>query len=200
LNLATTGCVRPKSRRSRNSPKGDHRAYNFTPWTGCIANYCRTGDHCETYFARYRCALSMAQFSVTGGARVGWRHASWPFAKLTVSETGLRISAFFLGSYSFASGEVVSLNLIGSIPFLSSASGIQIVHNRSDYSSNISFWVLGSAEKLLARIHEAGFSGTAAASSAIPISKAYRTINALAVIVAVVAILFFVLTQCVGKP
>jgi hypothetical protein len=103
----------------------------------------------------------MAEFSVTGGMRVGWLHATWPFARLTVSETGLRLSGLMSGSYSFAPGEVVSLDRIG-IPFLSSA--IQIVHNRADYPSKIIFWGIGSTEDLLARIRETGFTGTALAA------------------------------------
>jgi hypothetical protein len=142
--------------------------------------------------------LPMAEFSVTGGARVGWGRATWPFAKLTVSQTTLRLSVFMLGSYSFASDEVVSLNRVGSIPSLSS--GIQIVHNRSDCPPMIAFWCRGVPEKLPVRIHEVGFSGTAVASSAIPVSKSYRLINALGVIVAIGAVLIALLPQCVGKP
>ena len=141
--------------------------------------------------------LPMAEFSVTGGARVGWGRASWPFAKLTVSQTSLRLSLLMLGSYSFAPGEVVSLNRIGSVPLLSS--GIQVVHNRSDYPPMITFWCPGGPEKLLVRIHEAGFSAKGDASSAIPVPKSYRMINALGFIVAVVAVLYALLPQCSGK-
>jgi hypothetical protein len=67
------------------------------------------------------------------------------------------------GSYMFTPEEVVSLERFGRIPFLSS--GIRIVHNRFDYPAKIIFWCLGSVNKLLARISEAGFRGVAPAES-----------------------------------
>jgi hypothetical protein len=110
----------------------------------------------------------MAQLSVTGGMRAGWNYLSWPFARLTVSEAGLCLSGFMSGTYSFVPGEVVSLERVSMIPFLSSA--IQIVHNRSDYPPKIVFWVQGSTARLLARIRETGFEATAPISSAIRVS------------------------------
>lgn len=101
------------------------------------------------------------EFTARVGARVGWTRASWPLASLTVSKTGLRLSA--LGTYVFTPSEVVGLERVG-IPFV--LSGVRIVHSRADYPENIVVWYLGSADRLIARIGEAGFHGTAPVTSA----------------------------------
>jgi hypothetical protein len=95
----------------------------------------------------------VSEVSFTGGARVGWVNASWPFARLTTSAAQLTLST--LGKFEFSPQQVVSLELHGSIPVLSS--GIRIVHNRTDYPERIIFWCIGSREKILAQIHGAGF-------------------------------------------
>jgi hypothetical protein len=107
-------------------------------------------------------SMNTGEISVTGGANVGWLHASWPFAQLTVSATHLKIS--MMGTYDFTPDQVVSLERYGSIPIL--ASGIRINHNRQDYPPKFIFYTLGSSTKLLAKIAETGFSPKAPATSA----------------------------------
>lgn len=95
----------------------------------------------------------MSDISFTGGSRIGWVNATWPFAKLTVSANRLTLSS--LGSYDFTPSQVVSIERYGSIPLVSS--GVRINHNRSDYPEKIVFWYLGSVAEVLAQIQQCGF-------------------------------------------
>ncbi|HYA63828.1 MAG TPA: hypothetical protein VED66_11545 [Candidatus Sulfotelmatobacter sp.] len=105
----------------------------------------------------------METISAIGGSRIGWVNATWPFAKLVVSSTHLRLATNFLDTYDFLPSEVVSLESYGLVPFF--ARGIRIVHARPDYPPKIIFWYLGNPEALLERIRGAGFLPTAPASS-----------------------------------
>jgi hypothetical protein len=57
-------------------------------------------------------------FKITGGARVGWISASWPFAELSAGPDKLTISIGMLGTYSFAPDEVLALERYAIIPVL----------------------------------------------------------------------------------
>ena len=105
-----------------------------------------------------------AVFSTTGGARIGLVNATWPFARLAVSPSLLRLSSL-LGVYDFSPSEVVSLQPYGSIPLFSR--GIRITHARAEYPAKIIFWYLGNPESVLRRISDAGFLPSAPASAEI---------------------------------
>lgn len=106
----------------------------------------------------------MADFSAIGGARVGWVNVTWPFARFTVSARRLVLSGL-IGRYEFLPDQVASIERSGSIPVLSS--GLRIVHTRSDYPAKVIFWCMGNPDKMLARIHQAGFLPVAPRSAAI---------------------------------
>ncbi|OFW19942.1 MAG: hypothetical protein A3H27_05695 [Acidobacteria bacterium RIFCSPLOWO2_02_FULL_59_13] len=96
----------------------------------------------------------------TGGAQVGWVHASWPFAKLTASAHELSLSATLLGSYKFSPDQVAALEAHGSIPIL--GSGVRIVHTVQNYPEKIVFWCPGSPKRLIEKIIALGFHPRAA--------------------------------------
>lgn len=95
------------------------------------------------------------KLSVTGGVRIGWANASWPFAKLSVSESTLSVKASVLGAYKFAPDEIVALEAYGTIPII--GRGIHIVHSRTDYPETIIFWCFGNPDNLLNDIQAVGF-------------------------------------------
>jgi len=52
------------------------------------------------------CLTQMNQFQLTGGARIGMLHASWPFATLTVTNERLDLNASLIGTYSFTADQL----------------------------------------------------------------------------------------------
>ena len=96
-----------------------------------------------------------APLEVTGGARIGWVNATWPFAKLSASAKQLSISGSLIGRYSFSPEQVAALEPYGSIPVL--ASGVRIVHTVQAYPDKIIFWCFGSPKRLIERITALGF-------------------------------------------
>lgn len=99
---------------------------------------------------------SAKESSFRGGARIGWVNASWPFAKLTVSAGRLAITS--LGSFEFSPSQVISIEPHGSIPLL--ASGIRVIHNRTDCPEKIIFWCTGNRDSVLRAITQNGFMPT----------------------------------------
>ena len=96
-----------------------------------------------------------AGLKVTGGARIGWVNATWPFARLAASHDELCISGMLIGSYKFKPSEVVALEPYGSIPLI--GRGIQILHSNASYPGKMIFWCFGSPERLIDRIRDLGF-------------------------------------------
>ena len=104
------------------------------------------------------------EISVIGGARIGIVNATWPFARLVATSTGLSVTTL-LDPYDFRPSDVVSLERYGSLPLFSN--GIRIVHSRPDYPAKVIFWCFGNPDQLIARIRETGFMPIAPANSRI---------------------------------
>jgi hypothetical protein len=102
-------------------------------------------------------------FTTTGGARVGWTNATWPFAQLSATADRLTISIRLLGTYSFTPDQVSAVERYTMIPVL--GWGIQIRHCRVDYPQRVIFWCLGSPDTLVRGISNAGFLPAASSSA-----------------------------------
>jgi len=148
----------------------------------------------------------MNEVTRTGGARVGWVNATWPFAKLIATAETLKLDVSFIGKYEFHKGQIINIRKYGFIPIL--ASGIKIEHNVGLYPKNIIFWTLGSATKLIASIEQTGLLIADSKSNTHPTPKKNGfPVKMLPVIVAVVIwnLLFladqnFFLNQTPNKP
>ena len=97
-------------------------------------------------------------YAITGGARVGWLNASWPFARLSANSEQLTISIRLLDTYRFAPDQVSSIQRYVMIPFL--GWGVQIHHSVADYPQRIIFWCLGNPNRVLQGIRDSGFMPT----------------------------------------
>jgi hypothetical protein len=104
-----------------------------------------------------------AEFEATGGARVGWVNATWPFAKLTASPHALSLEIGLVGDYTFRPDQVVALSAYTMIPLL--GWGIRIEHRVAHYPARVIFWSFGRPDSLLTRIREAGFQPQAQTST-----------------------------------
>jgi hypothetical protein len=101
----------------------------------------------------------MDQVSFTGGARVGWVNATFPFAKLACSREKIELDTF--GRYEFTPDQVVSFGTYGSIPLF--ANGLRIHHNRLDYPELVVFWCMGRRDRVVEEIRQTGFVPSGAA-------------------------------------
>jgi hypothetical protein len=89
----------------------------------------------------------------TGGARLGWVNATWPFGRLSISSGRLTIALAFAGRYTFAPSEVSRLERCGL-----AANGLRIVHTRADCPDTIIFWCGGGrVQRVLDAATRAGF-------------------------------------------
>jgi hypothetical protein len=91
-------------------------------------------------------------FAFTGGARLGWVQATWPFGRLSISPAQLTISLAFVGRYTFAPSDVARLEQCGI-----ASNGVRIVHTRSDYPETVIFRCGGRVQRVLDAAIRAGF-------------------------------------------
>ncbi|TDR20468.1 hypothetical protein [Marinicella litoralis] len=83
----------------------------------------------------------------TGGARINFFNATWPFAKLRLEENGLTLNVVMKGTFNFPRARISAIRKRGIIPFFSD--GIQIEHDIDEYPDWIVFWCLGKRDKIL---------------------------------------------------
>jgi len=93
--------------------------------------------------------------SCTGGARIGWVNATWPFARLTASRDTLVINATVIGRYTFTPEQVVSIEKYTILPVF--GWGLRIHHTVPTYPKKIVFWCFGSPNALIESIFQTGF-------------------------------------------
>jgi hypothetical protein len=103
--------------------------------------------------SRYR--IVTAKDYLTGGARIGFFNATWPFAKLRANNGQVTLNVMFSGEYLFPENSVVEIRRYCDIPFF--GWGVRIHHTISDYPQKIVFWYLGYPETVLAFLSASGF-------------------------------------------
>jgi len=94
-------------------------------------------------------------FSETGGARIGWFNATFPFARLNTAVDHLTLKVLLAGTYTFAPNQVVSLERYGLVPYI--GWGVRINHTVSKYPVKIVFWCAGNPDNLIRKITGTGF-------------------------------------------
>ena len=99
--------------------------------------------------------MTDSEIFLTGGARVGFTSASWPFVRLRVKKDKLQLLGTMLGDLNFTKDDVLSIEPIRIIPKL--AQGIRIIHNVEDYKKKIIFWTWRNPKTLIAEITNIGF-------------------------------------------
>ena len=98
----------------------------------------------------------MTPFIQRGGARIGasfWGafNATWPFAKLTVEESGIQVSVLFR-RYSFSPASVRRLSTYSGV----FSRGLLVEHTVADYPPFVLFWSFALPE-LTAALQQRGF-------------------------------------------
>ena len=80
-----------------------------------------------------------------GGARIGMFNASWPFARLTLSEEMLLLKVLWV-TYALKKEEVSRLEPFNGL----FSSGVKIVHSTARLNPHAVFWSFDSGEVLTA--------------------------------------------------
>ncbi|CAN5458057.1 hypothetical protein BH09VER1_BH09VER1_55490 [soil metagenome] len=96
-----------------------------------------------------------SEATLTGGARIGWFNATWPFAKLQATPDQLTLKVTFSGTYVFPISSVIAVHKFVHIPFI--GWGIRIEHTLPEYPAHIVFWYLGFPSTVLLFIEQRGF-------------------------------------------
>lgn len=94
-------------------------------------------------------------YKLTGGARIGFSNATYPFADLYVDKNVLKINASIIGNFIFKPENIVSIESYSLIPII--AQGIKITHNIPNYNSKIIFWTFKEPNAVLEEIRNTGF-------------------------------------------
>ena len=92
------------------------------------------------------------EFTQIGGVRLDMTNATWPFAKITVSEKNIKLKILFK-EYSLKKEDVIGLRKYNGL----FSTGLLIEHNKSAYPHHIVFWTFGF-KKLKTNIEKIGFS------------------------------------------
>lgn len=94
----------------------------------------------------------MDQIEETGGAKIGFCKATWPFAKLLVNKNELQLNASMIGNLYFRPSDIISIEPSSFF----SGNGIKINHRVSGYNEKVMFLTSGSRD-LIKQIEGTGF-------------------------------------------
>ncbi len=98
----------------------------------------------------------MNDLNTTGGARIGWKRASYPFASLKLNNGVLELDAGLIGKYIFLPGDVISIGRYLMPGF--GKEGIRIYHNVAGYNETVVFRSLKlSGNDIIKMIEATGF-------------------------------------------
>lgn len=97
----------------------------------------------------------MNELKETGGARIGWTNASWPFAKLHVTNKTLTLNATILGKFVFTKSDIDSIEVYSKFGIF--MKGIKINHFVKGYRETVIFWTFKDPQQLINAIRQTGF-------------------------------------------
>lgn len=98
-----------------------------------------------------------------GGARVGFKNASWPFARLTMSKKELRLTVKLIGRYHFSPHDIEQVEVVNFLPLV--GKGIRLRHSVEDYPAKLIFWTLSDPRVIADKIQKAGFGMTSTSTN-----------------------------------
>lgn len=97
----------------------------------------------------------MRELHLSGGTKIGWVKASFPFGRLVVTHDTLTITAPFAKKLLFTPADVISIEPYGIIPVL--GQGIRIHHHRKDIQSKVVFYAFRRPDTIIEQIRHTGF-------------------------------------------
>jgi len=97
----------------------------------------------------------MDKYESTGGARIGMANASFPFAKLKVTNNKLELNVSMIGNLVFSPADIVSIEPYQQIPII--GRGVKINHSVSNYKEKVIFWTFGNPKEVIDEIRKTGF-------------------------------------------
>ncbi|MFT4666407.1 MAG: hypothetical protein ACI8YQ_005155 [Polaribacter sp.] len=97
----------------------------------------------------------MNQYELTGGARIGMANATFPFAKLRVSQKKLELKVSLLGNLVFSPKDIISIEPHYQMPII--GRGLRINHRVPNYKKKVIFWTFKSPDDVLMEIRKTGF-------------------------------------------
>lgn len=98
----------------------------------------------------------------TGGSRIGSVNETFPFSKLIIEPTKLRLKTTFSGTIEISPQELIAVEEVLYVPLL--AQGIKIRHSNPDHKKTLIFWSFKAPKKILKSLEQQGWLSTAARS------------------------------------
>lgn len=97
----------------------------------------------------------MKPVKITGGARIGMKNASFPFATLYADGEKLQIKVSMMGNLMFRPSDIEALEPHTIIPGI--GQGIIIKHKVESYNKKIIFWTMKDPKAVIKQIEATGF-------------------------------------------